>query len=165
MANIFIKISDIPGDATEEDHKKWIVLESLSWNVERIVDVTDGGSTQRGHANTTFGKVEVASQLGLASNKIMTSVANGTIRPEITIHMTRSGESASTGVEAYSIWTLKDVVIDSYSVSYSAEGIPEDTWTLSFISVEHEYKSTNQKTGKLSTENKFLWNVQTGRAE
>jgi type VI secretion system secreted protein Hcp len=165
MANIFTQISDIPGDATEEDHKEWIVLESMAWNLERAVDVTDSGSTQRGHANTDFGKCEVESQLGLASNKLMQSVANGTIRPEIIIHMTRSGESASSGLEAYSIWKLKDVVIDSYSVNYSASDVPTESWTMSCASVEHEYKSTNQKTGKLSTENTFLWNIQTGRAE
>lgn len=164
-ANIFVEISDIPGDATEKNHDKWIVLESISWNVERAVDMTDLGSTQRGHANSNFGKVEVASQMGMATNKLMVSVANGTVRPEIIIHMTRSGESASAGLEAYSIWTLKDVVIDSYNVSASAEGIPEETWTLAYTAIEHEYKSTDQKTAKLKTENTFKWNVQTGMVE
>lgn len=164
-ANMFCEISDIPGDATEKNHNKWIVLESLSWNVERAVEMTDLGSTQRGHANSNFGKVEVTSQLGIASNKLMVSVANGTIRPEIIIHFCRSGESASAGLEAYLIWKLKDVVIDSYSVSGSAEGIPEETWTLAYAAIEIEYKSTDQKTAKLKTENTFKWNVQTGLVE
>ncbi|TDK53023.1 Hcp family type VI secretion system effector [Antarcticimicrobium luteum] len=164
-ANMFVKISDIPGDATEKEHDKWIVIQSCSWNVERAVEMTDLGSTQRGHANSNFGKVEVTSQMGLASNKLMTSVANGTIRPEITINFCRSGESASAGLEAYSIWTLKHVVIDSYAVSGSEDGIPEETWTMAYTAIEHEYKSTDQKSGKLKTENTFKWNVQTGKVE
>ena len=70
-ANMFVKISDIPGDATEDQHKTWIVIKSLSWNAERAVDLTDLGSTQRGHANTNFQKVSVTSELGLASAKLM----------------------------------------------------------------------------------------------
>lgn len=164
-ANMFVKISDIPGDATEKSHDKWIVIQSLSWNVERAVEMSDLGSTQRGHANSNFGKVEVTSQMGIASNKLATSVANGTVRPEIELHMCRSGESASSGLEAYSIWKLKDVVIDSYSISGSEDGIPEETWTLAYAAIEHEYKSTDQKTAKLKTENTFKWNVQTGQVE
>jgi type VI secretion system secreted protein Hcp len=164
-ANMFVKISDIPGDATEKGHDKWIVIQSLSWNVERAVEMTDLGSTQRGHANSNFGKVEVTSQMGIASNKLATSVANGTVREQIELHMCRSGESASAGLEAYSIWKLKDVVIDSYSVSGSEDGIPEETWTMAYAAIEHEFKSTDQKSGKLTTENKFTWNVQTGQVE
>lgn len=164
-ANMFVKISDIPGDATEKGHDKWIVIQSCNWNVERAVEMTDLGSTQRGHANSNFGKVEVTSQMGLASNKLMTSVANGTVRPEIEINWCRSGESASAGLEAYSIWKLKDVVIDSYSISASEDGIPEETWTLAYTAIEHEYKSTDQKTAKLKTENTFKWNVQSGQVE
>ncbi len=164
-ANMFVKISDIPGDATESGHDKWIVIQSCSWNVERAVEMTDLGSTQRGHANSNFGKVEVSSQMGLASNKLMTSVANGTVRPEIEIHFCRSGESASAGLEAYSMWTLKDVVVDSYAVSSSEDGIPEETWTMAYTAIEHEYKSTDQKSGKLKTENTFKWNVRTGKVE
>lgn len=164
-ANLFLEISDIPGDATEKNHEKWIVLESISWNVERSVDMTDLGSTQRGHANSNFGKVEVTSQLGMASNKLMVSVANGTVRKEIILHMTRSGESASSGLQAYSVWKLKDVIVDSYAVSASAEGIPEETWSMAYTAIEHEYKSTDQKSGKLKTENTFKWNVQTGMVE
>lgn len=162
-ANMFVKISDIPGDATESNHDKWIVIQSMSWNVERAVEMTDLGSTQRGHANSNFAKVEVSSQMGIASNKLMTSVANGTIRPEIEIHWCRSGDEASEGLLAYSVWKLKHVIIDSYSISASEDGIPEETWTLAYTGLEHEYKSTDQKTAKLKTENVFKWDVQKGK--
>ena len=161
-ASMSVEISDIPGDATEQNHKKWIVIKSLSWGLERAVEMADLGSTQRGHANSNFNKVEVTSEMGIASNKIATSVANGTVRPEITLHMCRSGDSASMGLMPYSIWKLKDVIIDKYEVSGSEDGIPEENWALAYVSIEHEYKSTDQKTAKLKTENTFKWNVQTG---
>ena len=164
-ANMFVQISDITGDATEDAHKKWIVIQSASWNVERAVEMTDLGSTQRMHANSNFGKIEVTSQMGKASNDLALSVANGTVRPEIIMHWCRSGDSASSGLLVYSIWKLKHVVIDSYAISASEDGIPEETWTMAYAAIEHEYKSTDQKTGKLTTENNFKWNVQTGKVE
>ena len=112
-ANMFVEISDIEGDATEENHKNWIVIQSASWNVERAVEMTDLGSTQRMQANSNFGKIELTSQMGKASNERAKSVANGTVRPEIIMHWCRSGDSQSEGLLAYSEWKLKDVVVDS----------------------------------------------------
>ncbi len=165
MGTMFVEISDIPGDETDDKHQDWIGIESAAWNVERAVEMTDLGSTQRGHANSNFGKVELTSQMGLASNGLMVSVANGTIRPKITMHWCRSGDSASDGLLVYSEWIMKDVIIDSYAISASADGIPEETWTLAYTAIEHEFKSTDQKTGKLTTANTFKWNVASGKVE
>ncbi len=164
-ANIFMNFDDITGDATEANHEKWVVLESASWSIERAVDMTDLGTTQRGHANSNFGKLECATQVGMASNDLMLSVANGTIRPEIIMHWCRSGDSAGEGLLVYCIWTMKHSVVDSYNVSASADGIPEANFTLAYSAIEVEYKETDQKTGKLTTKNNFKWNVQTGKVE
>lgn len=161
-ANMYMEISDIDGDATTKSFENWLVLESMNWSLTRSVDVTDGASTQRGHANTEFGKVEVTSKLGKASNDIMTNVANGRPRDSIKIVSTRSGEGKSTGQEGYSIWTLYDVVIDAYAISYSGGDLPEETWSLSFTRIAHEFKSTDQKTMKLTKASEFLWDVQKG---
>lgn len=164
-ANMFLFISDIEGDATEKNHEKWIVLESATFEVERAVDMSDLGSNQRAHANTNFQKVEVTSQIGKASNKIAQSVANGTVRPEIKMHWCRSGDDPGKGLEAFSQWKFKHVIIDKYSISASADGIPEETWALAYIGVEHEFKETNQQSGKLTTMNTFKWNLRTGQVE
>ncbi len=164
-ANMFIEISDIEGDSMEQKHEKWIVIESASWNVERSVEMSDLGSTQRMHANSNFGNVELTSQMGKASNEIAKSVANGTVRPEITMHWCRSGDAQADGLLEYSVWKFKEVVIDSYSLSASADGIPEETWSLAYAAIEHTYKSTNQKTGKLESPIVFKWNVQKGKFE
>ena len=164
-ANIFMLFDDITGDATESKHEKWVVLESASWSLERAVDMTDLGTTQRGHANSNFGKLECATQVGIASNDLMLSVANGTIRPEITMHLCRSGDQAGEGLLEYNVWKFKHSVVDSYNVSMSADGVPEANFTLAYLAMEVEYKETDQKTGKLATKNTFKWNVQTGLSE
>ncbi|MCR8723326.1 Hcp family type VI secretion system effector [Frigidibacter sp. ROC022] len=162
-ANMFMLISDIEGDAVEGNHENWIVLEGVNWNLARAVDMTDLGSNQRGHANTNFGKVEVTTELGKASCKLMLSVANGTVRPEITIHQCRSGDAEDEGLAPYLIWTLYSTVVDSYSVSSSADAVPTETWTLAYEKIMVEYHGTDQDTAGLSKESEFKWNLRTGK--
>ncbi|MEW9921701.1 Hcp family type VI secretion system effector [Marimonas sp. MJW-29] len=164
-ANMFILVDGAPGDATEVNHTDWIVIESATWEVERAVDMVDLGSNQRSHANTNMQKIEVTSQIGKASNKLALSVANGTVRPEIEMHWCRSGDSASEGLLAFSKWKFKNAIIDKYSISASADGIPEETWAIAYIGIEHEYFSTSQSDGSLKKENDFLWNLRTGVSE
>ena len=164
-ANMFVHISDIPGDATETNHTDWIVIESATWEVERAVDMVDLGSNQRSHANTNMQKIELTSQIGKASNKLALSVANGTVRPEIKMEWCRSGDDASQGLLAFSKWKFKNAIIDKYSISASADGIPEETWAIAYVGIEHEYWSTDQSTGSLYKENEFIWNRRTGVSE
>ncbi len=162
-ANLFVFVKDVDGDATEDKHPKWIVVQSIDWEVARSVDINDMGGTQRGHANATFGKVSVTSELGKASNKLKTHVASGKIHPEVLIHCCRSGEDAGSGLENYLSWKLADVQIDSYAVSCSADGVPTETWTLAYRKIEIEYKETDPKTAKLTKVDDFKWDLEKGK--
>ena len=94
MENVYIKIDNIPGEAREKQHVGWIPVKSIEWNLERTLDMTDLGTTQRGYANTNFGKISVTTELSKASAKLMGYVASGKASKELIIHMCRSGDSA-----------------------------------------------------------------------
>lgn len=165
-ANMFVYISDIPGDATEENHQdphSWIVIKSLSWSVERAVDMTDLGSTQRGHANSNFAKVGLTSELGIAASKLMAFVANGTVRPEMLVHLCRAGASSDFGLEPYLIWKLKNSMITKYELSASEDGVPEETWEIAYRQIEIEYKKTNPADNSLTTAGTFKWDLEKGK--
>ena len=161
VATMFVKINDIDGDATEKSHDKWIVVESLSWSVERVSE-EEGGSAQRGFGKSVFKMVELESELGKASMQLMLSVANGTYRKEIEIHMCRSGDSASKGLEPYLIWKIKDCYLQSYGMDGSAESVPKEKWAIKYNAIEVEYKATDIKTGKLTKYKDFKWDLTTG---
>lgn len=97
----------------------------------------------------------------------MQSVVNGTVRPEIKLHICRPGGSPSDGLKAFSVWTLSNVIIDQYQISASEDGFPEENWAIAYVGIKHEYNETNQQSGKFEKEkeNEFLWNLRTGRAE
>lgn len=162
MENTFIFIKDIPSEGTERNHKEWIPVKNLSWEVTRTLDMDDLGTTQRGYANSSFGKVSVTTEVAVHSTKLMTSVADGTVRNEIKIEMCRSGDSAGKGMEPYLIWTLHDSVIDKYEVSGGEEQIPEENWDMAYRKVEIEYKKANPKTGALDTGGTFIWDLLAG---
>ncbi|MAC81205.1 MAG: hypothetical protein CML66_24465 [Rhodobacteraceae bacterium] len=162
--NSFMEIKDIKGEGTEKNHKDWIPLKSFDWGLERTLDMDDLSTTQRGYANAKFNKVSVTTELSKASAKIMTSVANGTVRDEIKIHLCRSGDDPSKGMEPYLIVTLKHVVIDSYTVNGGEEQVPEESWALAYRFIEVLYKLSDPKTGKLKDENVFAWDLLQGIA-
>jgi len=160
--NTFVQIEGIPGEGTEANHVGWIPLKSIDWNMERTVDMTDLTTKQRGYANTNFGKVAVTSDLSKASAKLCTYVASGKVTSLVTIHLCRSGDDASKGMEPYLIIKLNDCMIDSYSVSGGEDSIPNENWTMAYRGIVFEYKESDYKTGKLSKAGEFKWNLEKG---
>ena len=163
MENTFIKIGDIDGECTEHNHEKWIPAKTLSWEVTRTLDMDDLGTTQRGYANSSFGKVSVSTELSIASPKLMLAVADGTVRKEITIEMCRSGAQSTKGMEPYLTWKLFDVVIDKYEVSGGEEQVPEENWDMAYRRIELVYKKADPNSGELGKGGDFSWNLLTGQ--
>lgn len=161
MENAFLKC-DIDGESMERNHKGWIPLKTVSWEVSRTLDMDDLGTTQRGYANSSFGKVAVTTELSVASPKLMLAVADGTVRKEITIEMCRSGDGGGKGMEPYLIWKLFDVVIDKYEVSGGEEQVPEESWDLAYRRIEIEYMKADPNTGALSAGGNFSWDLLAG---
>lgn len=159
MENAFIQITDAPGESMDNAHSDWIPLKTVSFNVERTLDMSDLGTTQRGYANANFGKISLTSELSKASPKLMLSVAQGTVRTKTEIHLCRSG-AGNTGMEPYLTFVLHHSVIDKYEVSGGEEQVPEESWDLAYRSLEVTYKTSDPETGKLGKKTTdFSWNI------
>ncbi|WP_170775553.1 type VI secretion system tube protein Hcp [Ruegeria lacuscaerulensis] len=161
MENVFIKM-DFPGEAREKQHSGWIACKEISWEVARTLDMGDMGTTQRGYANANFGKVSLTTELSQASAKLMTYVASGRANKEMKIHLCRSGDDEKKGMEPYLIFTLRDAIVDSYSVSGGEESIPSENWTVAYRGISIKYRIADFRDGKLSDCNEFKWNLETG---
>lgn len=160
MENAFVEITDAPGESLDSNHPDWIPLKSVSFNVERTLDMADLGTTQRGYANANFGKISLTSELSLASPKLMLSVANGTVRDKTEIHLCRSGSDGGMGMEWYLKFILHHSVIDKYEVSGGEEQVPEENWDLAYRSLEVFYLSAHPTSGALGDKDSdFTWNI------
>jgi type VI secretion system secreted protein Hcp len=162
-ANMFVFIKGLVGDATEENHIGWIPVKSVSWSVERAVDLSDLGSTQRGYANVNFGKIAVTSELHKLSADLMLLASNGEPRT-MAVSQLRVADNLELAAERYLRWTLFMGQVSKYEVSASEDGVPEETWEMAYRKLKVSHKLVDPSTQKFTGDEKqFGWNLETGK--
>ena len=141
----FMKLGDIKGEATDTDHKDWILIESMSSPIFR--SVPEGAKDQqRTKGETTLGDVVVVRQLDKSSTKLQEACANGTFFKEIEIHFCTTVKNKQ---EPYLTYKLSDVIISSFSMHGNASGspLPSEQVTMGYTKAEWNYIVVDPKTG------------------
>lgn len=144
-AAAYIKIGDIKGEATDNEHKDWIIIESMSQAVRKPVQL-DTSTGQRTRGDTVLGDVVCVKELDKSSPKIAEAVCNGAHFPEVTIELCKSVPSndgtGGTKQVPYLTYKLKDVIVTSYNISGgTADGdpLPTEEIALGYTEVEWTY--------------------------
>ncbi len=141
----FVKIGDIKGEATDNDHKDWIIIESMSSPLFR--SIPEGAKdSQRTKGDTTLGDIVVVRQLDKSSTKLQEACANGTFFGEVEIHFCTTMKNKQ---EPYLTYKLKDVIVTSYGFHGNSSGdpLPSEEITLGYTEVEWTYITIDPKTG------------------
>ena len=141
----FMKLGDIKGEATDQAHKEWIIIDSMSAPIYR--SIAEGAKDQqRTKGETTLGDVVVVRQLDKSSTKLQEACANGTFYPEVEVHFCSTVKNKQ---EPYLTYKLKDVIVTSYSFHGNAAGdpLPSEELTLGYTEVEWTYITLDPKTG------------------
>ena len=142
----FLKLGDIKGEATDQDHKEWIIIESMSSPIFR--SIPEGAKDQqRARGETTLGDVVVVRQLDKSSTKLQEACANGTFYTEAEVHFCTTVKNKQ---EPYLKYKLKDVIVTSYSFHGNSAGdpLPSEEVTLGYTEVEWTYIVVDPKTGE-----------------
>ena len=142
----FMKLGDIKGEATDQGHKDWILIESMSSPIHR--SVPEGAKDQqRTKGHTTLGDVVIVRQLDKSSTKLAEACANGTFFPEAQIDLCAT---VGNKQEPYLQYKLKNVIITSYSFHGNATGspLPTEQVSLGYTDIEWNYIVLNPETGK-----------------
>ncbi len=90
----FVKIQGIEGESNDQDHKKWIIIESWSWGVART------------SSEAAAGDITITKAVDRSSPKLAECSAKGSSFPEVIIHTPQTG-----GKPGYVSYTLKNVKI------------------------------------------------------
>mgnify|MGYP005650768029 CR=1 FL=1 len=141
----FVKLGDIKGEATDDGHKDWILIESMSSPLFR--SIPEGAKdSQRTKGDTTLGDIVVVRQLDKASTKLQEACANGSFFSEVEIHFFTTMKNKQ---EPYLTYKLKDVIVTSYSFHGNSSGdpLPSEEVTLGYTEVEWTYITIDPKTG------------------
>ena len=141
----YMKLGDIKGEASDTDHKEWILIESMSSPIFR--SVPEGAKDQqRTKGETTLGDIVVVRQLDKSSTKLQEACANGTFFKEIEIHFCTTVKNKQ---EPYLTYKLSDVIISSFSMHGNASGspLPSEQVTMGYTKAEWNYIVVDPKTG------------------
>ena len=141
----YMKLGDIKGEATDTDHKDWIIIESMSSPIFRSVP-SGAKDQQRTKGETSLGDIVVSRQLDKSSTKLQEACANGTFFKEVEIHFCSTVKNKQ---EPYLTYKLFDVIVSSYSFHGNSSGspLPSEQVTLGYTKVEWTYIVIDPKTG------------------
>ena len=158
----YIKLGDIKGEATDADHKDWIIIESMSSPIYR--SVPEGAKDQqRTKGDTTLGDICVNRQLDKSTTKLQEACANGTFFKEVEIHFCTTVKNKQ---EPYLKYKLQNVIVSSFSFHGNSSGdpLPSEQITLGYTEVEWNYivvdPATGDKKGNVCTK----YNPASGRS-
>ena len=141
----FMNLEGIKGEATDQDHKDWSLIETMDAAIMR--SIPDGSKDhQRTRGETSLGDISVTRLLDKSSVKIEEACATGKFFAEVEVHFTTDVKGKS---EPYLKYLLKDVIITSYSFSGNSQGnpLPTEHVTLAYSEVEWTYVQIDPKTG------------------
>lgn len=158
----YIKLGDIKGEATDSDHKEWIIIESMSSPIFRSVP-QGAKDQQRTKGETTLGDIVVSRELDKSSTKLQEACANGSFYKEVEIHFCTTVKNKQ---EPYLTYKLKDVIVSSYSFHGNSSGdpLPTEEVTLGYTEVEWTYITLDPKTGDKKGNVPAKYNPGTGRS-
>ena len=140
QAAAYMKIGDIKGEATDNDHKDWIIIESVSSGIHQPSGRATGATRRRG--SVILEDISVVKELDKSSPKIQEAIANGEVIPKVEIHFTRTVGEENVVYYAYE---LKNVLVTSYSFQGFSEDVPVDEFTLNYEEIKVTYTEQDEK--------------------
>ena len=131
---IYLKMDGIEGSATHEQHKKWLTVDSVQWNVTRKINTTPGHTSNREASEPLVGEVLIVKQADGSSPKLFGEACTGKQGKKVMIDFVTTGSPGDTYLQC----TLNDVLISSYSISSTGER-PSENLSLNFTKLEMKY--------------------------
>jgi type VI secretion system secreted protein Hcp len=141
----FMKLGDIKGEATDSEHKDWILLQSMSAPMSR--SIPEGAKDQqRTRGSTKLGDVVVVRELDKSSPKLQEACAKGDFFKEVEVHFCTQTKGKQ---EPYLKYKLENAIITSYSFHgvESGEPQPSEEITINCTKAEWTYIVVNKDTG------------------
>lgn len=131
---IYVNFDGIPGDATEQNHKKWIDVTSIQWGVGRAISTVAGRTQNREASQPSVSEVTISKSFDSASPKLFTAACTGNEGKTVKIDLT----TTSSGGLVYCTYTLTNALISSYSVSSDGDR-PGESISISFTKMEFKF--------------------------
>lgn len=162
VANMFMSIPEISGEATDNAHKGEIDVLSWSWGCSNS-GTTHDGSTSGSNGKASFDDLSMTKWVDKSSPFLMLYCANGKHLNDATLTVRKAGKDPATSTTDmdYLIIEMKNILVTSVSTGGSGgEDRLTENVTLNFSNVKVTYKEQDSKGSTLSTTT-FEWDIPT----
>jgi len=154
FAAAYIKFDGIDGEATDNDHQKWIELGSFSHTIAK-----HDAKTKRSVVDLGF---EISKTLDKSSPKLQEAILTGKVFPKVQIDITRSFDATGASATYYK-YELKNVQVTSYQISGAGQSSdrPAESLSLNFEEIKvtySEYDDNGARKGNVE----YSWKVEEG---
>ena len=137
---IYLKYEGIDGDATHEQHKKWIQCNSLQWGAGRAINTPTGRGANREASEVSVSEVTFTKECDTASVKLFQEVLTSGKGKKVEIHLVTTGDPG----DIYMTYELEDTLVSSYSLSSGGDK-PSESISLNFAKFEYKFIMRDSK--------------------
>ena len=155
---IYLKLDGITGDCTQADHKQWMDIDSMTWNVTRSIQTQAGATTNRESSEPQVGEVTLIKRSDSSTAKLIQESTTGKTGKTATIDMVTTGNPGQT----YLQYTLTNTLVSSYASTTTGDR-PVETITLNFTKKEVKYTSYDEQNNPQSPQI-ASYNISTAQA-
>lgn len=153
----FIKIKDIDGESTDENHQGWIELLSYDHGVTQQVSGTASSAGGASAERANFKNFSITKQLDIATPALNLACADGTHIDEVLVELCRAGTDKVKFME----YKLTNCLISAVTVSGGSGGdLPTESVTFNYGKITWSYAKQDRKGGKVSGNMAAGWDLQ-----
>jgi type VI secretion system Hcp family effector len=154
-ADTFLQIEKIPGESTDEKHKKWIEVLSFSHGVSQMASASQSSTGAKTVARCDHQDFSIVKELDKASPLLNLFCCNGSHIPKMTLELcTATGDKSP-----YMKYEFEEVVVSSVSIGGGGGGAPTESVTFNYSKLNWIYVELDNKTGKKKGEVKKWWDL------
>jgi type VI secretion system secreted protein Hcp len=155
MADMYLKIDGIPGEATDADHKDWIEIHSFNHSITQTASATSssagGGTTSR----TNHADFVVTHLVDKASPKLYEAASSGKHINNVSIELFRAAGDKRV---KYMEITLGQVVISNVAPSSNGD-FPAESVSLNYGTIKWVYTLQKRSDGSPSGSTTGGWDL------
>lgn len=131
---IYLHYDGIDGEATHQDHKKWIDIGSMQFGIGRGISTAVGASANREASQPSVSEIVITKVMDSASPKLFTESATGAGGKTVKINLVSTGSPGNV----YAEYTLTGTLISGYSISSGGDR-PSESISLNFTKIEYKF--------------------------
>ena len=134
------KFEGINGDATHDNHKKWLDVDSLQWGVGRAIMTPSGSAMNREASEPSVSEVTVTKTMDSASAYLFQQACTGSAGKKVEIHLVTTGSPG----DIYMTYELTNALVSGYSVSSGGDR-PAESVSFNFTKIAMKYSQFDEK--------------------